>query len=166
MTTDTHTHWKKLTDPRYIGVYALPNEAEDLTVTITAVRHEEVTMMGGKKEMHTIAYLGKSKPLMLNKTNSLSIEKMYTPYIEDWIGKQITLYASTTSFGKEKNVPCLRIRPSVKANKKQFITDERLTKALEQIASGGYTMDKLRGAFELTAEQEIIITEHQGVKND
>lgn len=157
MNQDTRTHWKKLTDPRFIGVYALPNEGDDLTVEITHVTYEEVTMMGGKKEMHTIAYLKGHKPLILNKTNSLSIEKLYSPYIETWAGKLITLYASTTNMGKEKNVPCLRIRPQVMTAKKQFIADERLKKAIEQIKAGSYTEKQLREKFEITAEQENLL---------
>ena len=157
MNHDTRTHWKKLTDPRFIGVYALPNEGDDLTVEITHVTHEEVKMMGGKVEMHTIAHLKGHKPLILNKTNSLSIEKLYSPYIETWAGKKITLYASTTNMGKEKNVPCLRVRPQVMTKKKQFISDERLKKALEQIKAGSYTEQKLRDAFEITVEQEAML---------
>lgn len=157
MNQDTRTHWKKLTDPRFIGVYALPNEGDDLTVEITHVTYEEVTMIGGKKEMHTIAHLKGHKPLILNKTNSLSIEKLYSPYIETWAGKKITLYASTTNMGKEKNVPCLRVRPQVMEKRKQFIADERLQRALAQIKAGSYTEQKLREAFELTQEQEEMI---------
>ena len=161
MNADTRTHWKKLTDPRFIGVYALPNEGDDLTVEITHVTHEEVTMMGGKKEMHTIAHLKGQKPLILNKTNSLSIEKLYSPYIETWAGKLITIYASTTNMGKEKNVPCLRVRPQVMTKKKQFITDDRLKRAIEQIKSGAYTEKKLRDNFEITAEQEEILKQSE-----
>lgn len=161
MNQDTRTHWKKLTDPRFIGVYALPNEGDDLTVEITHVTHEEVTMMGGKKEMHTIAYLKGQKPLILNKTNSLSIEKLYSPYIETWAGKKITLYASTTNMGKEKNVPCLRVRPQVMEKKKQFISDERLQKAIQQIKAGSYTEQKLRENFEIAPEQEQLFDQLQ-----
>lgn len=161
MNQDTRTHWKKLTDPRFIGVYALPNEGDDLTVEITHVTYEEITMMGGKKEMHTIAHLKGQKPLILNKTNSLSIEKLYSPYIETWAGKLITLYASTTNMGKEKNVPCLRVRPQVMTKKKQFITDERLKRAIEQIKAGSYTEQKLRENFEITTEQEEMLKQKE-----
>lgn len=109
---DTFTHWKKLTDPRFIGVYALPNQAEDLTVIISCVKYEELTMMHGKKEWHTVVYLVDQKPLILNKINAATIERLYSPYIENWPGKNITLFASTCDLGREKNIPCLRIRPS------------------------------------------------------
>ncbi len=155
---ETFTHWKKLTDPRFIGVYALPNEAEDLTVTIDCVKYEELTMMGGKKEWHTVVYLADQKPLIINKTNAATIEKLYSPYIENWPGKKITLFASTCNFGREKNIPCLRIRLCT-PSQKQFISDERLKTALKKIDDGQYTLDKLRAAFEITQEQEEIIAQ-------
>lgn len=156
---EKRTHWKQLVDPRFIGAYALPN-GNDLTVTIDFVRLEEVTMMGGKKEDHSIMYLKGQKPMILNATNSKSIHKLYGPYIEDWAGKQITLYASTAKLGGEM-VECLRIRPNVPAREKKPISGERLTKALEQIKAGTYTLAKLRAQFALTADQETLIADFE-----
>jgi len=150
---EKRTHWKQLVDPRFIGAYALPN-GYDLTVTIERVQLETVTMMGGKKEDHSIMYLKGQKPMILNATNSKSIHKLYGPYIEDWVGKQITLYASTTKLGNEL-VECLRIRPNIPAREKTKISDERLDKALEQIKAGTYTVEKLRANFALTKDQAI-----------
>ena len=153
----TRTHWKKLVDPRYIGAYALPN-GNDLVVTIERVQSEEITMMQGKKEVHSIMYLKGQKPMILNATNSKSIHKLYGPYIEDWVGKQITLYASTAKLGGEM-VECLRIRPSVPVREKQPITSARLDAALEQIRNGAYTIEKLRAGFKLTPEQNAIVND-------
>lgn len=153
----TKTHWKQLQDPRFIGAYALPN-GDDMTVTITQVRKEEVTMMGGKKEDHTIVYLANQKPLILNVTNSKSIAKLYGAYIEDWEGKDITLYASTTKMGGEI-VECLRIRPQVPKRQKPVITADRLKNAIKSIVSGQYTTEKLRANFELTTDQETEIND-------
>jgi hypothetical protein len=156
-TNQTKTHWKQLQDPRFIGAYALPN-GDDMTVTITNVRKEEVTMMGGKKEDHTIVYLANQKPLILNVTNSKSIAKLYGAYIEDWEGKDITLYASTTKMGGEI-VECLRIRPSVPKKQKPPIPEERLTKAIASIVAGQYTTEKLHAQFDLTEEQGKRVTD-------
>lgn len=153
----TLTHWKKLVDPRYIGAYALPN-GNDLVVTIEGVRSEEITMMQGKKEVHSIMYLKGQKPMILNATNSKSIHKLYGPYIEEWVGKQITLYASTAKLGGEM-VECLRIRPNVPVREKKPITDERLAAAIEQIKTGAYTIEKLRAGFKLTPAQQATVTE-------
>lgn len=156
---EQRTHWKKLVDPRYIGAYALPN-GDDLTVTIEVVQRETVTMMGGKKEDHSIMYLKGQKPMILNATNSKSIHKLYGPYIEDWAGKHITLFASTAKMSGEL-VECLRIRPNIPTKQKKPINGERLTAALEQIKTGAYTVEKLRAAFRLTDDQETIIADFE-----
>ena len=102
------THWKVLVNPDYIGAYAL--NGKDLTVTIEKVIREMVTGDGGKKDECTVAYLKGHKPLILNRTNSKTITKIYnSPYIEDWAGKKITLYPSTTRVAGD-TVECLRIR--------------------------------------------------------
>lgn len=158
-TEKTLTHWKALVDPRYIGAYALPN-GHDLIVTIEGVRSEEITMMGGKKEVHSIMYIKGQKPMILNATNSKSIHKLYGPYIEEWAGKQVTLYASTAKLGGEM-VECLRIRPSIPVREKPGISEQRLQAALEQIKAGTYTVGKLRGNFTLTADQETVLADFQ-----
>lgn len=155
MNTETKTHWKTLVDPRYIGAYALPN-GDDLIVTIERVQLESVTMMGGKKEDHTIAYLAGRKPLILNVTNSKSIHKLYGPFIEDWAGKQITLFVSQTKLGSEM-VECLRIRPTVPVRERKTITVERFDSALQKIREGSYSAAKLRQQFALTDKQEATI---------
>lgn len=146
------THWKRLINPDYIGAYSL-NEGEDLTVKINFVQVEEITGSGGKKEHCTVAHLVNEKPMILNVTNSKTIAKLYGPYIEDWQGKLITLFASTTRLAGE-TVECLRIRPSVAERKARPITDARLTDAIDSIKKGTYTTDKLRNAFILTEAQE------------
>lgn len=163
MTSEKKTHWKALVNPDYIGAYALPN-GEDLTVTIKSVAREVVTMAGGKKEECTVVQLVNNKPFIINATNSKSIHRLYGPYIEEWVGKQITLHASTTKFGGEL-VECLRIRPEVAKPKKQTITDERLKKAIASIQDGNYTVEKLHDQFILNDEQLKTLDEKLEVVN-
>lgn len=146
------THWKLLINPDYIGAYAL-EEGQDLTVTIDYVQQQTVTGTGGKKEDCTVAHLVGQKPMILNVTNSKMIAKLYGPYIEDWAGKPITLYASTTKLAGE-TVECLRIRPKVVVKQPPKISAERFGKAIASIKAGEYTADKLRANFTLTSEQE------------
>lgn len=146
------THWKRLINPDYIGAYSL-NEGEDLTVKIDYVQVEEIVGTGGKKEHCTVAHLVDEKPMILNVTNSKTIAKLYGPYIEDWQGKRITLFASTTRLAGE-TVECLRIRPKVAERAAKPITDNRLDAAIKSIIEGTFTTDKLRQAFILTEAQE------------
>ena len=104
------THWKKLINPDYLGAYSLDGLTE-LNVTIEKVVREMVTGTGGKKEECTVAYLKNQKPFIINRTNGKTITKVLkSPYVEEWCGKSITLYATTTKVAGEE-VECLRVRP-------------------------------------------------------
>ena len=148
----TKTHYKRLMNPDYIGAYAL-DEGQDLTVVITHVAREIITGTGGKKEECTVARLKGQKPFILNSTNQKSIARLYGPFIEDWVGQPITLFASTTKLAGD-TVECLRIRPAVARRQPPEITNERLEKAIRQIRADAYTEPKVRANFTLTAEQE------------
>ena len=102
------THWKQLVNLDYIGAYAL--DGNDLDVTIQHAKREIVIGASGKKEECLVAHLVDQKPLIVNRTNAKALSKLYGPYVEDWAGKRITLYPTTTKFGGEV-VECLRIRP-------------------------------------------------------
>ncbi len=108
------THWKKLTNPNYIGAYAL-QPGQEPVVTIKTVAREMVTGPDGKKEECVVAHFEERgvKPMILNATNMKTITKLYkTPYIEEWSGKRIQIYADKVkAFGEI--VEALRIRPTV-----------------------------------------------------
>lgn len=108
------THYKKLSNPNYIGSHDLFDEygkAKDYTLTIKTVVKEMVKGMEGKEEELVVCYFdGAKKPMILNKTNLKIIsKKLDSPFIEDWKGKQVTLYvAKVKAFGEV--VDALRIR--------------------------------------------------------
>lgn len=111
------THWKQYINLDYIGAYAL-TDGKDLTLTIDHVVREMVTGNGGKREQCMVLYFREKdyKPMILNRTNAKSIQALVgSPYVEDWAGHKITLYATTTRLGGEM-VECLRIRPTVVEN--------------------------------------------------
>ena len=105
----SETHWKKLINPDYLGAYSL-EAGNDMILTIKSVKREMITGTGGKKEECPVCHWQENqKPMILNVTNMKSIAKMYGPYIENWAGKRVQIYASTTKFGGD-TVECLRIR--------------------------------------------------------
>lgn len=108
------THWKKLTNPNYLGDYSIPQDG-DLVAIIDYVAQEKVVGVGGKSEMEMVAHFSDgNKPMILNKTNMKTISKIYgTPYLEDWRGRAIQIYYDPSiKFGRE-TVGGLRIRPFV-----------------------------------------------------
>lgn len=150
---ETKTHWKQLINLDYIGAYSL-KEGCDLVVTLGEIKRQIVKGEGGKKEECTVAQLIGQKPLILNRTNSKTIQKIYeTPYIEDWKGKQIQLYASTTKVAGEA-VECLRIRPFV-PNKKLpelLISDTVNFENVKKAIQNGYTLKQIEQKWTIPEE--------------
>lgn len=156
------THWKNLVDTRFIGAHTLP-DGQDMTVTITSVARETHTMDDGKEDHYLVAQLAGHLPMILNTTNAKTIQRLYGSYIEDWVGKPITLYASTTMLNNDQ-VECLRIRPTP-PRVKEAISNTRLKRALHQISEGKYTVAQLRERYEITVDQEAFFTNPHLLKN-
>lgn len=95
-----HVHWKKTTNPSYIGSWDLP-EGKDMVVTIEDVVLETITNAQGSEEKAVMRFKGGVKPLILNKTNMASIAKaLKTPYLDEWVGRNIQLYSDiVAAFG-------------------------------------------------------------------
>lgn len=104
------THWKKLTNPDYLGAYSL-EKGQDLILTISSVQQEMVTGPEGKKEQCLVCHWKENeKPMILNVTNAKTIEKLLkTPYIEEWSGHKIQIGSERVkAFGEV--VDALRVR--------------------------------------------------------
>lgn len=103
------THWKKLTNPNYLGAYSI-EDGQDLILTIKDVKQEVVTGADGKKEECLVCYFNEDKPMILNATNAKQITKNFgTPYIEQWRGRKIQIgQEKVKAFGEV--VEALRVR--------------------------------------------------------
>jgi hypothetical protein len=110
MATETPlTHWKKLTNPNYIGAEILqPNQ--ELKLTIEKVQKEQVKTAEGTQECIVAYFKGGQKGMIINKTNAKIITKVVdTPFIEQWVGKSIIIYAAKVrAFGEM--VEALRVK--------------------------------------------------------
>lgn len=88
---------------------------KDVTVLVDRVEMDSLPMNGGKKETKVVLTIKKrdgspiAKKLVLNKTNATAIAKLYGPKVEAWKDKPITLYPTTTTFGRQ-TVECVRVR--------------------------------------------------------
>ena len=140
--TQTKTHWKALQNPDYIGAYAF-QPGEEKTVTISTVQRETVTGPDGRAEECTVVhFVGDTKPLILNATNSKMIQKvLQTPYIEEWAGRSIVLGVETVSaFGERVE--------AVRVKRKQAQVVNAACADCGQIisASGKFTAQQIVGA--------------------
>lgn len=151
------THWKKLTNPNYLGTYALDPE-EDLIATIDHVKKEEVTNPNGEKDDCTVCYFKEDiKPLILNVTNAKQIERLYgTPYIEDWAGKKIQIYIKDDIEAFGQITTGLRIRPKVPKTTREELTPDhpKWPDAVENVANENTTIKIIRKHYKLDEEMK------------
>lgn len=103
------THWRKLTNPNYIGSEIL-QPGQELKLTIEKVQKEQVKTAEGTQECIVAYFKGGQKGMIINKTNAKIITKVLdTPYIEQWAGKSIIIYAAKIrAFGEM--VEALRVK--------------------------------------------------------
>ena len=66
------THWKKLTNPEFLGSWDF-SEGEERVLTIKKVIQGEVVGEGGKKDQCVVAHFTEGLPMVLNATNMKAI---------------------------------------------------------------------------------------------
>jgi len=142
------THWKKQFNYDYLGAYSL-KDGKDVILTMQATKREMVTGGDGKKQECFVCYFKEKadwiKPMILNRTNCKSIEKLYgTPYIEQWCGKQITIYIASGVKAFGDVVDALRIRPEKPAKIKINNQHKVWGSCCDYVKSGGSIDDILK----------------------
>ena len=84
----------------------------DLTVRISDVCMCDLQSQEGGTKSKPVIYFGHAdKPLVLNRTNWDSIESLYGPNTDGWIGKQITLFVDPDIRYGDRQTGGIRIRP-------------------------------------------------------
>lgn len=98
-------------------LYAYDLDGREVTVQIERVYAGElIGEKGRKSKKPMIKFVGKDKKLAINKTNGKVIAAMYGKDTDNWAGKWIAIYPTTTEFGGE-TVECIRVRPQVPSGK-------------------------------------------------
>lgn len=95
---------------------------KDVTLTIRKVVVETLKSERGEEKKPVVYFeetrkkaeqdgdVSKEKRLVMNKTNAVTIASIYGNEIDNWKGKQITLYATpVAAFGKTSDA--IRVRP-------------------------------------------------------
>jgi len=101
------THWRKNFDYRFLAAEELPGEVK---LTIKSIQHEKA-FNGKEEEAVPVLHFEKTeKGLVLNRTNARLIAKVLrSPYQEDWIGKEITIFPTKVkAFGD--TVDAIRVK--------------------------------------------------------
>ena len=99
-------------------LYACHLDGKDVTLTIKKVEGGVITGAKGKKDKKPILHFERTdKRLGLNKTNGKVIAQLYGTEVNEWVGKRVTLFATTTDYGGE-TVECIRVRNRVPAEQR------------------------------------------------
>lgn len=152
------THWKRLINPEYIGAYSLP-ESGEMKVKIKTVAKAQVTGTGGKVDECTVAQLENNKPFILNRTNCKMISKLSnSPFIEDWNGLEITIYAATTKVAGEV-VECLRIKPTLPKKSELVPNNKTWDDAKLAIKNKSVTIAQIKTKYILSDKNEKLLTD-------
>lgn len=154
------THWKKLTNPDYLGAYDF-NQGEERIVTIKDVKRELITGADGKKEECTICYLEDGmKPLILNVTNAKSITKLAeTPYIEQWVGKSFKLVVvKIKAFGEVVDALRIKSEKVTKAKPKLLLNSQNFTNCKAAYDADNSKLDAIKAKYEIDEATLILLT--------
>lgn len=108
------THYKDMFDPsQYLCAVDIEGKG-DVVVTIEKVERHVLTGEKGKKaKKPLISFTGAVKKYAAGKTVCKAISGMYGPIVQDWVGKRVTLFVTTTRSSEGDTVPCIRVRPEV-----------------------------------------------------
>jgi hypothetical protein len=151
------THFMKFINHDYLGSHDLADGNGgyvEVTATFERISNEKLHNGNGELNDCTILHFAECKPIIVRTKKKLrSFEKLFgSPWIEDWVGKQVTLYVTKERcFGEMMDV--VRWKSPV-PKPKPALDDGRFQKALAAIAEGKTTADKVRNDFQLTKAQE------------
>ena len=109
------THWRSMQDREFLGVWSLQRGGKQVDeVTLTIERVEAATVKSAEKpkgdKCPVLYFRGVKKPMVCNSTNGKTLEGMFGPYVEEWAGKNVTLYAGDVRNPKGGTMKGLRIR--------------------------------------------------------
>jgi hypothetical protein len=94
--------WDELYPGRFLK--ATDFKGKNVTLKIKEVNLEELEGDKGKQIKGVVSFEKTEKQLALNKTNGICIKDMFGKKVQEWVGKRITLFASSWN-GEE----CIRI---------------------------------------------------------
>jgi len=103
----------EILDPRFVNSEQLGGLGKEKVVTIKAFEEAEYyDSKTRKNQLGSAVYFEETLPLILNKTNTKTLKKLFSPDEDNTancIGHRITLYVTTTKVaGEVKN--CIRIK--------------------------------------------------------
>lgn len=100
------TDWDELYPGRFFKAGDL--RGEHLELEISAVDLEMLESDKGARIKGTLKFRNQEKGLALNKTNGSCLKAMFGRSVQQWVGKRVVFFPTTTKLGP-KTEPCIRI---------------------------------------------------------
>ena len=164
MSEEIKTHWKDTCDYKHLGSYSLAPSNKDVILTISHVEKSAKIKTDQGDKICKLAYFVEKadwiKPMILNKTNMKTLEKIYSPYIEEWRNIRVKIGISNVkAFGEM--VDALRIRPTVPPIVKPFLIPDSQdwTNVVHHMTSEGVTLDRIKVRYNISLENETKLIE-------
>lgn len=152
------THWKKLTNPDYLGTWDL-QEGEEKVIKILSVSQEIVKGADGKGAECIVAKVKDNKPLILNKTNCKILTKLFkSPHIQHWVGRDVIIYTEHNVKAFGDLVDALRIKPTVPQLPELKPDSPKWEGARKAIQDGTVTIAAIKKTYSLTPANEKLLT--------
>lgn len=165
-------HWKEYANSEYIGAYSFLTEengtvkATPQTYTIISVTQEDVVGDGGKVASKTVAYLtGTSKKMIVNAGNSKRMINIFGDlcmFPKNWVGKTITVNAVKVLERREwvyRMHITGKVEAKPKAKREELTpTHKRWDEAKKVLANGKTTIASIKKSFDLSKENEALLT--------
>jgi len=107
-------HFDKLFPSRFLkaGLFG----GRDVTLTISKIALEELEGDKGKETKAIVSFVERPMQLVLNKTNGLCLKAMFGPETGAWIGKRVTFFPASVSFGDSDIAIRVRGSPDLEKN--------------------------------------------------
>jgi hypothetical protein len=94
---------------RFLKAGLIPNGKANYT--IKSVAKEQIEGERGLEDKVVMGFEETALQLVLPKVNAVAVRAMFGSDVQQWIGKRLTLYATTEimPFPKRRNEPCIRV---------------------------------------------------------
>lgn len=156
--------YRKSTHLAGIDVETIVNEKGSCILTIKEAYYDKgVDVSGNKSDGYFIEFAEDIKPMMVNSINRKTINAVVkeskkctsaeSRFLPNWIGMTIELSFDETVKMMGKVTGGIRVKPTQFIKEKIALTGAQFDKALQSIADGKFTAEKLKLDFLLTDDQ-------------
>ncbi len=140
---------------RFLKAGNLPNGKANYT--IKSVAREPLEVENGIEEKVVMTFEETAMQLVLAKVNAVCIRAMFGSDVQQWIGKRVTLYATTEimPFPRRRNEPCIRVfgSPDIQEEVICEWTPPKRRKLVQKLQPTGYYSVALRRIKQATPDQ-------------